>query len=66
MKSSPQQCWFAEAILTERFVEATKSFSPWKSIVLGRTSYSVCHPRKSAFTSDELQKAVVVAGTTDL
>ena len=23
-----QQFWFAEAILTKRFVEATKSFSP--------------------------------------
>jgi len=28
---SPQQFWFAEAILVERFAEATKSFSPCRA-----------------------------------
>jgi len=28
IETSPQQFWFAEAILTKRFAEATKSFSP--------------------------------------
>jgi len=30
VKRSPQQFWFAEAVLTKRFVKATKSFSPGK------------------------------------